>query len=408
MHMGEALAVSVASIRSNILRSSLTLLGVVIGVMTIIATMSIIKGLQNMINSEMQGLSTGVFQVQLYDVQIGDGGHRRREFRPKIGQKEVRAIEENVSLASVVAEEIWKWGATVKFENQATNANIQIAGGVPGFVFNNGQNIERGRDLTEQDVQFGRPVCVLGSAVASKLFPYRDPIGDYVFLNGQRALVVGILEEKGSMMGADHYSNFVLVPIKTFINWWGSERSWNITVRVQNPERIDEAIEQAIAAMRVARGLKPGEENNFGIFYSNQLIETFNDMTRWIQFAAFGIASISLLVAGVGIMNIMLVAVTERTREIGVRKALGARRASIMGQFLLEAVILTELGAMVGVGIGIGAAYLLGNSVDLPIAIPVWTIVTGIVFCSAVGLIFGTWPAWKASRMDPIVALRYE
>ncbi len=408
MHIGESLSVSVSSIRSNVLRSSLTLLGVVIGVMTIIATMSIIKGLQNMINSEMQSLSAGVFQVQKYEVQVGDGGHRRREFRPDLGSKEVRAIEENVPLAAVVAEEIWSWNNTVKYQNEATNPNIRVAGGVPGFVFNNGQNIERGRDITEQDVQFARPVCILGRKVVDKLFPYRDPIGDYIFINGQRALVVGILEEKGSMFGNDSYSSFVLVPIRTFVNWWGSERSWNITVRIHDPERIEEAIEQTIAAVRVARGLKPGEENNFGIFYSNQIVDTFNDMTKWIRFAAFGIASISLLVAGVGIMNIMLVAVTERTREIGIRKALGARRSSIMGQFLMEAVILTEIGALVGVGIGVGAAYLLGNAVDLPIAIPIWTIVTGIVFCSAVGLLFGTWPAWKASRLDPIVALRYE
>ncbi len=407
MNWSESIVISLTSILNQKLRSSLTLLGIVIGVITIIATMSIIKGLQNMMEEEMQGLSAGVFQVQRYDVQIGDGGDRRRKFRPKIGMREVRAIEENVPLAAVIAPEIWKWGGVVKFENKATNPNVTLSGGVPGFAINNGVEVENGRFLTDQDVQFGRHVTVLGSKVAQRLFPFRDPVGEQVFINGQRAKVVGVLIEEGSMFD-DSYDTFALVPLTTFINWWGSERSWNITVRVLDPEKIDEAIEQATTALRSARGLRPGEENNFGIWHSNQLIDSFNEMTGWIRFAAFGIASISLLVAGVGIMNIMLVVVTERTREIGVRMALGARRSSILGQFLVEAVVLTMIGALAGVVVGVGAAMLLGQAANLPVAVPIWSIVVGLLFCTAIGLIFGTWPAWKASRLNPIEALRYE
>ncbi len=408
MNLSEAYRVSIASIAGSRLRSALTLLGVVIGVMTIIATMSIIRGLNNMINDEMSELSAGVFQVQRHDIQVGiHVGGRREEYRPKLGMEEVRAIEEHVPLADVVAPEVSIWGATLKYRNEATNPNMNVFGAVPGSELNNGFTLESGRSLTQPDVQYARRVAVIGNAVKRILFPMRDPIGETISINGHRAVVIGVLEEKGSVLNqqADY---FVGIPITTFTNWFGTHRSWRITVRVEDPGRMEEAIQQTITAMRVARGLKPGEENNFAIWHSNQLVDTFNDMTKWVKIAAFGIASIALLVAGVGIMNIMLVTVTERTREIGVRKALGAKRSSILGQFLLEALILTLIGGLIGVGIGIGAAYLLGAAAHLPVSVPLWSIALGLAFCTAIGLGFGTWPAWKASRLDPIEALRYE
>ncbi len=408
MNLNESLRVSLASIVGSKLRSSLTLLGIVIGVMTIITTMSIIRGMNKMIENEMMDLTTGVFQIQRYDINMGiQVGRRQRKYRPKMGMNEVNAIRKHVNLARIVAPEVSIWGATIKYKNEATNPNIDIFGAVPGTETNNGYYIANGRSITEQDVQYSKSVVVIGAYVAQKLFPFRDPVGEMVTVNGKRAQVVGVLQEAGSVMNrnADH---LVAIPITSFTNWFGTERSWRITVQVSDPSRMEEAIEQTTIALRVARGLKPGEENNFAIWHSNQLVDSFKDMTKWIKIAAFGIASIALLVAGIGIMNIMLVTVTERTREIGIRKALGARRSSILGQFLLEAMILTLIGGLIGVGVGVGAAFLLGNAADLPVAIPMWSIVVGLVFCTAIGLCFGTWPAWKASRLDPIEALRYE
>lgn len=406
MNLGESFRISLSNIVSQKLRSALTLLGVVIGVMTIIATMSVIRGLQTMMEEEMSVLSAGVFQVQRYERNF-NGNNRNAEYRPKIGWREVEAIQENVPLASIVAPEVWRYQVTVKYKSEATNPNIIVAGGVPGFAPNNGYMVDRGRFITDMDVHFNRPVIVLGHGVANKLFPFRNPVGEYVTVNGNRAQVIGVFEERGGIFGGNDDYHCV-VPLTTWTRWWGTEQSWFITVQVSDPARIEEGIEQTIAALRSARSLQPGDKNNFATFYSNQLVDTFNSMTRWIRVAAFGIASIALLVAGVGIMNIMLVTVTERTREIGVRKALGARRRSILGQFLVEAVILTEIGAAIGVGVGIAAAFLLGGAADLPIAVPVWSIFLGILFCSAIGLVFGTWPAWKASRLDPIVSLRHE
>lgn len=409
MNLSESFRVSLESISGSKLRSALTLLGIVIGVMTIIATMSIIRGLNNMVEEEMSALSAGVFQVQKHDMQTGIhvGGHRRREYRPDLGMREVRAIQQNVPLARIVAPEVHRWGATIKFGNEATNPNVTVFGGAPGTAANNGYSIAEGRFFTETDVQYARPVAVIGQDIAERLFPNRSPLGEKITIDGQRAQVVGVFEEKGSLLDNSADRN-TMVPISTFTRWWGTERSWVVTVQVSDPDRIDEAIEQTMAAVRVARDLKPGDENNFAIWTSDQLVDTFNDMTRWIKIAAFGIASIALLVAGIGIMNIMLVTVTERTREIGVRKAIGARRTSILMQFLIEALMLTMLGGLIGVGVGIGAAYLLGGAANLPIAVPLWSIGLGLVFCTAIGLGFGTWPAYKASRLDPIEALRYE
>ncbi|MCB2200289.1 ABC transporter permease [bacterium] len=406
MNLIESFRIALDSIVSQKLRSSLTLLGVIIGVMTIIATMSVIRGLQQMVEKEMSILSAGVFQVQQFERDF-NGNHWRRESPPKIGMREVRAIEENVPLAQIVAPEVWKYVITVKYKDEATNPNIVVAGGVPGFAPNNGYMVERGRFLTDQDVHFARPVVVLAQGVANKLFPFRNPVGEYVTINGNRAQVVGVFEGRGSMFN-DNSDYHCVVPITTFTRWWGDRRSWFITVQTSDPSKIQDCIDQTVAALRGARNVKPGEKNNFGIFHSNQLVDSFNDMTKWIRIAAFGIASIALIVAGVGIMNIMLVSVTERTREIGVRKALGARRRSIMSQFLVEAVILTEIGAFIGVVVGVAGAFLLGKAADLPVAVPAWSVMVGILFCSFIGLVFGTWPAWKASRMDPIVSLRYE
>jgi len=405
MNLRESFHLSVSNIISQKLRSGLTLLGVIIGVMTIIATMSVIRGLQKRVETEMSVLTAGVFQVEAFERSINTGN--RFHHWPKIGWKEVHAIEDNVPMAKIVAPEVWQYQVTVRYKDKSTNPNIVVAGGVPGFAPNNGYMVDRGRFLTDMDVHFGRPVVVLGSGVANHIFPFQDPVGQFVTMNGHRVQVIGVLEERGSMFN-DSSDHHCIIPITLWTRWWGTGRSWFITVQVHEPEKIEEGIDQTVAALRAARGLKPGEENNFATFYSNQLVDTFNNMTKWIKIAAFGIASIALVVAGVGIMNIMLVSVTERTREIGVRKALGARRRSILYQFLVEAIILTEIGALIGVGIGVGSAFILGKAADLPVAIPIWSIFLGIIFCSVIGLVFGTWPAWKASRLDPIESLRYE
>jgi putative ABC transport system permease protein len=202
--------------------------------------------------------------------------------------------------------------------------------------------------------------------------------------------------------------NQMAIPFSTFTKLYGKGRSINVTVKARSQEVFKQAQDEVISLMRRLRRLKPDEPDNFAIYSPDNMIEDFNKIYRWIQVAAYGICSISLLVAGIGIMNIMLVSVTERTREIGVRRAIGARRRQILGQFLVEAVILSELGGILGVVVGVLLPLWAAPAMGLPVAIPVWSIVLGLAFCSVVGIGFGMWPAMRASKLDPVEALRYE
>jgi putative ABC transport system permease protein len=263
------------------------------------------------------------------------------------------------------------------------------------------------------DVQAGRRVAVIGHAIGQKLFPFEDPVGKEVRLDGRKYQVIGVFEEKKSAFGSG-YDNYVLIPVTTFVNTYGLtnrdgfERSVNITVRARTPEMIDDAIEETRQVLRRHRGVRPNEEDNFEFFNSESLITEFNTMTLKIKIAAFVIGIIALVVAGIGIMNIMLVSVTERTREIGIRKSLGATPAHILLQFLLEAVILCNLGGLVGIVAGFGLGNVITFFTSFDVRVPLQWAVIGLVFCTAVGIGFGLLPAVRASRLQPVDALRYE
>ena len=263
------------------------------------------------------------------------------------------------------------------------------------------------------DVKTARKVVVIGYAIAKKLYPFVDPIGKEIRVDNRKYEVIGVFDEKKSAFGGN-FDNYVLMPVSTFLNTYGLigkdgfQRSVNITVHAKTPELLADAMEETRQVLRHDRGVKPGQEDNFDFFSSQSLITQFNRMSMGVKLAAFVIGLIALVVAGIGIMNIMLVAVTERTKEIGIRKALGAKPVSIMTQFLLEAVILCNIGGILGVVVG----FLLGNLVAVfthfDVSVPMEWAVIGLVFCSAVGIAFGLLPAIRASRLHPIDALRYE
>jgi len=224
---------------------------------------------------------------------------------------------------------------------------------------------------------------------------------------GRRFEVVGIFEKKGSAFGQSQ-DNKIAIPFFQFQKLYGKERSINITVQAATPALVETAQEQTIGVMRTQRKVKPGVENDFEIYSNETITGFFDNITKYVRIVAIAIASISLLVAGVGIMNIMLVSVTERTREIGIRKSVGAKRSDILWQFLIEAIVLSELGGLIGIILGLGIGKLVDALTPVPAAVPVWTVFLGLIFCSFVGLVFGVYPAMKAARMDPITALRYE
>ncbi|MBU1921024.1 ABC transporter permease, partial [bacterium] len=272
---------------------------------------------------------------------------------------------------------------------------------------NNSMYIARGRPITYQDVLSARRVIVIGNDPYEQLFKYMDPIGQNIRIDGQQFEVIGVFEERGSLLG-NSQDSYSWIPLSTFERIWGDWRDINLTIQAYSADVYESAQQEVIEALRVERGLMPGQPNNFGLWTPDLLQYQFNQQTGWIGVAAFGICGVSLLVAGIGIMNIMLVSVTERTREIGIRKALGGTRTSILRQFLIEAIMLSEVGGAIGIFLGYGVAIAINQNLNFPAPVPVWAVFLAVIFCSVVGIGFGMWPAIKAARLDPIEALRHE
>jgi putative ABC transport system permease protein len=406
---------SLRALVSNKLRSSLTLVGIVAGVASIIAVMTGLSVVQGTMEREMSVLGAQVFQVQKWPVGgfHSDADRRRAMRRPALTVEHADAIREQVESVDIVGSELWDFGFVVEYKGESTNPNVSICGGTPEYPPNNTHYVGLGRNLSAMDVRSGRNVAVIGFAIAQRLFPFSDPVGKLIRLDGRKYEVIGVFDEKKSAFGGN-FDNYVLIPVTTFLDIYGMvnrdgfERSVNITVRSKTPELMQDTVEQTRQVLRRIRGQKPGEEDNFEFFSSQSLITQFNRMSLGVKIAAFVIGIIALVVAGIGIMNIMLVAVTERTKEIGIRRALGARARSILIQFLLEAVILCNIGGLAGVVVGFGLGNLVSVFTHFHASVPIEWAVIGLVFCSAVGVGFGLLPAIRASRLNPIEALRYE
>lgn len=408
MNIAQTLALSVQSIKNNKLRTSLTILGVVVGIFSIIVIMTVITMLQNSIESGLSQLSKNTFQIQKFDPTVGGGGHRRDRSRRDITIEEAERLKELLSQAKYIGAEQWQFGKIVKYGNKETNPNIQIAGITTEAMHTNNWVVEEGRALRDNDIDNSRNVCVMGKDVVAKLFPNINPIGQTVRVDGRPFQVIGILEKQPALFGQSR-DNYIIVPITSWQAMFGKRsQSINITVMSHSLEDYNNLIEAAIGHFRQIRKNAPGEPNDFYIYSNESMIGMVNDITGPIKYGALAVSVIALLAAGVGIMNIMLVSVTERTREIGIRKAVGARKTNILTQFLIEAVILCVIGGILGIFLGVGIGNIAGSFLAAESAIPYDWVIIGISLCVFVGVIFGTYPAYKAANLDPIEALRYE
>jgi putative ABC transport system permease protein len=404
----DTVLMSLQAIRTNKLRSSLTLVGIILGVASIIAVMTGISVVQGTMEKEMSVLGAQTFQVQKWPTGFSTDEDRRKAMRrPPLTLADAQAIRDHVESVDIVGAEIWEFGFKAEYQGEETNDNIAIVGGTPEYPQNNTHFVGWGRNISQMDVRAGRKVVVLGYGIAQRLYPFVDPVGRDVRLDGRKYQVIGVFDEKKSAFNSS-YDSYVLMPVTTFLNTYGTinregfERSANITVHAKTETR---------AVLRRVRGVQRGEADNFEYFNSEGMIRQFNQMTAAVKIGAFVIGIIALLVAGIGIMNIMLVSVTERTKEIGIRKSLGAKPQYILRQFLLEAVVLCNVGGVIGVlaGFGIGNLMVkLGMSSSFETVVPMEWAVIGLLFCTAVGVLFGMLPAIKASRLNPIDALRYE
>lgn len=406
----ETLALAFDSLRANKLRAGLTILGIVVGIFSIVVIMTVITMLQNSIESGVSQLSQNTFQIQKFPAMQGGGPGSRAKYRNRkdITLEEYTELKSRLVSAKFVGAEQWQFAKIIKYESEETNPNVQVAGITPEAQYTNEWVVQEGREIRENDVRYSNDVMVLGKDVADKLFPILPPVGQIVKVDGRPFRVIGVYEQQGQIFGQSR-DNFVVTPISTFQGMYGKyRRSLNITVTSFGKHDYNAVIEAATGHMRAIRKVEPGKDNDFEVWSNESILQEINSVTQYVSLGAFIVSGIALLAAGVGIMNIMLVSVTERTKEIGIRKAIGAKKKNILMQFLIEAIVLCLFGGIVGIVMGVGVGNLAGGFLNATMAIPWSWVIFGLVTCIVVGLLFGTYPAYKASNLDPIEALRFE
>jgi putative ABC transport system permease protein len=410
MHSTQLFLLALQSLKTNRLRTLLTVLGVVVGIFSIIVVMTIVTMLQNTINEGFQFLSKNTFQIQKWPAIQTRSQQEQQKYRNRkdITLEEFYRFEDMMKDAKTVGAYQGIGGKVIKFANRETNPNTYIVGVTEGVYSSLNLEIADGREFRSNEIEYSSNVCVLGNFVVEKLLYDIDPVGQIIKLDGFPLRVIGTLKKKPDFFGQT-VDNYVVLPISTFQSIYGKRaETVDITVMANSQEDYQRTIESAIGYMRLIRKIGPNEENDFEVFSNESLIGQVNDITGPIKIGALAVSLVALLAAGVGIMNIMLVSVTERTKEIGIRKAIGARSSSILIQFLIEAIILCLIGGIIGIALGIGLGNFVGGFLNAEMAIPYDWVIIGITMCVIVGLIFGTYPAYKAANLDPIEALRYE
>jgi len=400
------LRLALDSLASHKLRSGLTLLGIVIGVFTVVAMMALLNGLRKSIDKQLGELGANVFQIRRVPVvQFGEFSPEIQA-RKKLTLMHMKQLRDTLPQAKEVGGQVWEWGKTAS-ANGNTDHGVQVAGGTPEFFTLSNLAIASGRGYTEAELTAGVRVAVIGAAVTDSLFPGQEPIGKKIKLGRMELEVIGTIERQGGIPIDSNPDNTVSVPISLFMELYGTSRSVDIAVMAPDPESVKRLQDQTVSAFRKLRGLDASKENDFEIVSNESMRAMFDNLATGVTIASAFMCFLSLIVGGIGVMNIMLVAVTERTREIGLRKALGARRMRILMQFVIEAVLLAAFGGAIGVALGYCASAI-GQFLTFPAEVPLWAVALGIGVSCGVGLIAGIYPAWRASRLDPAVALRDE
>ena len=407
----EIIQMALDSIRSHKLRSFLTLLGIMIGVMTVIGMVAIVQGLNRAFLAELESAGSDLIVITKNEpIQMGNLSEEERQ-RKDLTFEDGVAIEKECSLIKAVAVDL------VVDPFEIIPIKYQNIKSQDAFILGMNEKWPEvitlylptsGRFLTKSDIDHRTKVCVLGSELAETLFPHTDPLEKNIRIGPEEFTVVGVLQERGSMLGQSR-DNFVGIPLTTLMKYFPYDLERIEILAIPNKHGyIQEAIDQIINLLRRRRKVGFGKPNDFAIYTQDTFIQLYNQLTGAVFLVMIVISSIGLLVGGIGVMNIMLVSVKERTREIGIRKAIGARSADILKQFLIEAIFLTGVGGASGVIIGFGIAFLVKAATPLPASVTPWSVIAGLLVSISVGLFFGIFPAKKAAKLDPIVSLRYE
>ena len=409
LRKGDLFALSALALGTNKLRSGLTILGITIGVFSVVGVMTALSAVRQSIDTSLSIFAANVFEISKFPAIQFEGGPRGWWRRPNVTPRQALDFAERMEAdgfyVTVYSRDN---GERARYEDRKTQPNKSIIGTNENFLLTNKYEIAYGRNISATDLEFNRPVIVLGHDLVLELFPDEDPLGKVVVADDSRYTVIGVLEQRGKIFG-DSMDNLMLIPITRFVQQnWGWRRSMDIAVMAPSAPEMALAQDVAIGHFRQIRGLGPGEENDFEVYSNDSLQAAFGKIARVIGTGGLLISAIALLCAGVGIMNIMLVSVTERTREIGLRKSIGARKQDILLQFLLEAIALSLLGGAAGIMTGWAVGNFVAAQMNVPMIIPWLWIGVAIAVCSAIGIGFGFFPAWRAAQLRPVEALRYE
>jgi putative ABC transport system permease protein len=405
----EGAKLALDQVRANKFRSGLTILGIVIGVAVVMLMSAAIQGIQSSIVDEMEAVGPNNFMVARFnmnEVRI-TGGHDGPPWgnNPKITVEEARRIAQ----LPAVRQTVTGLDHSGDFVYGRTRlASVSIAAREAGWTGYSNATIIAGHDMLPADVRASAPVVLLSEPLAEAIFGPLDPVGRTVRIRGKPFEVIGVFRLSESVFSAFN-RNLAIMPYTSALKHLEAWDGMLVVFTVTAPDASqDEAMDQVITLLRTMRGLRPDEPNNFAVVRQEEFLETFNKVTSVFFMVMLALSSVGLMVGGVGVIAIMMIAVTERTREIGIRKAIGATRREILWQFLFEAVTLTLIGAIIGMALGAGGAYLIAALTPIPAAVPFTAVVAALIMAATAGVAFGMWPAWKAARMDPVEALRYE
>ena len=404
----ESFYMAIDAIRQNKLRSTLTLIGISIGVFSVIGVMTAIRTLESSVASGLNVFAANTFVIQKFPaIQIGRRTKNYRN-RKNIDFSQYKKLKQKAKLPILISVNEGQSIRNVKYKDKKVKNYIELFGGDEGSIRMVNTFISEGRNIASDDVRYARNVCILGMDIVDRLFPFENPLSKKIQLNGLDYHVIGIAERKGEAFGQSQ-DNYIAIPITNFLQKFSNKwTSLSINVEARSELDYEKTRQEVIGIMRSIRKVSPGEENDFEIVTSDEMIETLSGFTNGIKVFALMVSVIALVVAGIGIMNIMLVSVTERIKEIGIRKAIGATKQDILTQFLMEAVFLSEFGGIAGIIFGIAAGNIVSFIFNIPAVIPMDWAAIGLLVCSIIGIGFGIYPAWKAAQLDPIESLRFE
>lgn len=407
MNIKEVFKQAFDSLWANKLRSSLTLLALIVGVFSVIVSTTAVAVLDNFFQNTMSVMGGDVINIsKIPSVRMGGRADNVRN-RPDITFETAERLQEMLHLAGDVSPDETFDNTKVLYGDEETDPTVRVIGSNQHYLNNNAYELDEGRNFNSEDIQYGRSYVIIGHDLQQKLFQNVNALGKTIRIAGHQYRVIGILEQKGSVFGQSQ-DEFVLIPYSTALAVYGSDRNIDIQAKAPAMEYIEAAMDEITGVLRVIRKVAPGAENDFEIETNDSLAGTFDQFTFILYAVGFVIGGITLFGAGIGVMNIMLVSVTERTREIGLRKAVGATKKAIVSQFLTETIFICQLGGLIGIALGILGGNGMALWIETEPVIPMWAVITGFFGMFVIALLFGVYPAYKAAQLDPIDSLRYE